>query len=336
MTSKSYKVVDGGYGYLKWPNDKGEVEKEQAVVAILGESLNDGDLKGVDILTVDNTKYIIGEDVYKLNQKPITANENAKRAQNVAYKIMLLYALAKSADRSSEEIVFLTGLPYQNLDEAEMVKELFTKEHDIALNGKKVTLNIVDTKVMSQGLGSFYSLVKQRGSKVLSIRVLLVDLGFRTINYIPIDSGNIDVNKVLTNPELGIQDAYKEIVKHINIEFKSNFKFYDVDDLLDKGVPVQDLEKGSVRTQIKDRDYVHAALQDYANDVWSDLVDKYGDKYREQLQEVVFSGGTAERVKDYLEKAKRHYCSTLDDPQDAQVLGYQEIANQLERQQVKA
>lgn len=330
--TRVYRTADIGYGYLKYPTDNGEVEKVKAVVALLGESLNPGELKGVDIIEVDGDAYIVGADVYKLGRKPITANENVNRAGNIAYKVLALYALAKTYDPSATHITFLTGLPFQNLDESTKVSDLFEREHTITLNGREITLNIDKTVVMSQGLGSFYSLVRQRGYAALTKKILLVDLGFRTINYIPINNGDIDSDTVKTNRDLGIQDAYKRIADAVNIEFKSNYKFYDVDDLLDKGVPTQDIEKGKTYAKINDREYVKDALVGYARDVWADFTDKYGDGYREELEEVVFSGGTADRVKEYLQSERKHFCTFVDDAQDVQVLGYVEVAQKIEKQ----
>lgn len=331
-----YREADIGYGYLKYPDDTDRVIKEKAVVALLGESLNPGELKGVDIIEVDGVKYIVGADVYKLGRKPITANENINRAGNIAYKVLALYALAKTNDPSGEKITFLTGLPFQNLDEAENVKSLFQAKHEVVLNGQEITLDIDETIVTSQGLGTFYTLVRQRGGSILQKKILLVDLGFRTINYLPINNGDIDVETVKTNRDLGIQDAYKKIADAINLEFKTNYKFYDVDDLLDKGVPTQDINKGRSFTNILDREYVKEALTAYALDVWNDILDKYGDKYREELEEVVFAGGTSERVRVYLENNRKHFCTFVEEAQDAQVLGYRELLNKIEREREKA
>ena len=333
MDNTVYRTADIGYGYLKYPTDNGAVEKVKAVVALLGESLNPGELKGVDVFEVDGDAYIVGADVYKLGRKPITANENVNRADNIAYKVLALYALAKTHDPGAESITFLTGLPFQNLDESAKVSELFEREHTVKLNGRAIKLNVSKTVVMSQGLGSFYSLVRQRGYAALTKKILLVDLGFRTINYIPINNGDIDINAVKTNRDLGIQDAYKRIADAVNIEFKTNYKFYDVDDLLDTGVPTQDIEKGKTYTNIVERDYVVDALSSYARDVWTDFADKYGDSYREELEEVVFSGGTAERVQAHLLAARKHYCTFVEDAQDVQVLGYAEVAQKIDKQQ---
>lgn len=335
MTTKvdvySFRVVDIGYGYLKYPCVD-RVMKEKAVVALLGESLNHGELKGVDVIEVDGVKYIIGTNVYKLGRKPITANENVNRMKNVAYKVLALYALAKTSNQGSNKITLLTGLPFQNLDEADNVKKLFQAKHDVVLNNRHIQLDIDEVIVTSQGLGSFYTLIRQRGRTVLAKKILLVDLGFRTINYLPINNGDIDIETVKTNRDLGIQDAFKKIANDINLEFKTNYKFYDVDDLLDKGVPTQDINKGKGVNKIIDRDYVKRALATYATDVWTDFVDKYGDKYREELEEVIFSGGTSERVREYLESTRKHFCSFIEEAQDAQVLGYAEIASKIERE----
>jgi hypothetical protein len=333
-----FEVIDIGYGYVKRKASltDDEVKKEKAVVAVLGQSLNSNqDLKGIDIINIDDVDYVVGDDVYKLGKKPITANEHTKRPLNIAYKVLALYAIAKSDNTNCERILF-TGLPYQNLDEAHYIKEVFEKEHPIKLNGKDMTLNIVQSIVTSQGLGTYYTLVKQRGIEVLKKKILLVDLGFGTINYVPLNNGDIDAQTVKTNRDLGIQDAYKKIVDALNLEFKTNYKFYDVDDLLDNGVPLQDLEKGKTYEKINDRSYVKDALLTYATDVWNDIFDKYNTKFREDLDEIVFSGGTAQRVEPYIQEIKKHYCSTMEDSQNAQVLGYAEIAKKIEQESRKA
>lgn len=333
--ARIYRKADIGYGYLKYPDAEGKVQKEKAVVALLGDSLNAGEAKGVDVLTVDGIEYLIGDAVYKLGRKPITANETVNRAYNVAYKVLALYALAKTYE-PAEKTTLVTGLPFQNLDETDIIKEVLEMSHKVKLNGLELTIDLDEVIVSSQGLGTFYSLVRQRGVAVLRKKILLSDLGFKTSNYLPLNNGDIDVDTVKTNRDLGIQDAYKKIAEAVNVEFKANYRFYDVDDLLDKGVATQTVEKGLSYTPIAEKPYVKEALSAYAHDVWADILDKYGEKYREDLEEVVFAGGTAQRVESYLNEHKKHYCSFVEDAQDVQVLGYGEIAKKVEEQRSKA
>lgn len=322
------RIADIGYGYLKFLQDNGIVSKERAVVAKLGESLTDVNIK--NILTVDNEDYIIGNEVYGVSdRKPITANESVKRYENIAYKVLGLYSVAKNHGSNEDKITLITGLPYQNMDEAEQVKKLFQGVHKVKLNGVEMTLNIDRVGVVSQGLGSYYTLLSQRGNIVKSRKMLLVDLGFHTINYMPIDQGGISTNSVKTNRDLGIQAAYLKIVDEVNKEFKTSYKFHDVDRLLDDGVPVQDIDKGKQLIKINDRPYVHEALREYASEVWNDIFDKYNESYREDLEEIVFSGGTAQRVEHFLTETKRSFCTFMENPQDAQALGYFEIAKRI-------
>lgn len=320
-------VIDIGYGYLKFIDREGRVEKNKAVVALLGDSLTESELKNIDIINVDDQDYIVGQAVYKLNKKPITANDNVGRPGHIAYKVLGLYALAKM--HLNEPVTLYTGLPFINMDEADLVKKVFNGKHEVVLNGKPMTIEVNDTKVVSQGLGSFYAIVNQRGGGLLSKKVLLVDMGFRTINYMPLSNGDIDAYWVRTNRELGIQNAYIRIAEEINREFKTNYQFYDVDELLDQGVPRQNLERGKYFEQIADKLYVMESLKAYALDVWNDLISKYPDKYREELDEVIFSGGTSARVMTYLDDTKKHFCSFVEDAQDVQVIGYKIIADKL-------
>lgn len=322
-------VIDIGYGYLKYIDSQGEVKKDKAVVAFLGDSLTESEIKNIDIINIDGQDYIVGQAVYKLNKKPITANDNIGRPGQLAYKVLGLYALAKMNLPADEPVVLFTGLPFINMDEAHLVKQVFNGKHELVLNGKSMTIEISDTKVVSQGLGSFYALVNQRGGGLLTKKVLLVDMGFRTINYMPLSNGDIDSNWVRTNRELGIQNAYIRIAEEINREFKTNYQFYDVDELLDQGVPRQDVNKGKYFEPINEKLYVIENLKAYANDVWNDLISKYPDKYREELDEVIFTGGTAARVEQYLQETKKHFCSFVEDPQNVQVLGYKIIADKL-------
>ena len=329
VNAKLFKTFDIGYGYLKFLADNGIVKKEKAVIALLGESLNEGELsKDIKIITVDGVDYIIGDGVYKLNRKPITANETENRANNIVYKVLGLYALAQSGIPAGEKATILTGLPFMNMDEKEQVVKAFKGVHDIKLNGKAMQLNIEEVLVTPQGLGAFYSLLRQRGTKVLSKKFLLSDLGFHTINHLPIANGDINKETVYTNRDLGIQHAYKTIAAKVNLQFKKNYSFYDVDDLLDNGVEINDKE-GKRFEPIIDFDYVKEALRGYAKDVWEDVVNKYSGAELESFDEIIFSGGTAKRVETYLEEERKYYCSVLDDPQDAQVIGYDIMTKQL-------
>ncbi|OPA76718.1 hypothetical protein BVG16_16235 [Paenibacillus selenitireducens] len=326
---KNVRATDIGYGLLKDIDAKGNVCKTRAVVGRLGDSLNPGDTLAADVITIDGVSYVVGDDVYKLGRKPIVANETVDRAHSEAYKVLAMYSFAKRHTEDNEGVSVITGLPFQNLDEAGQIKELFNGDHSILFNGQALIIKIDQTFVVSQGLGTYYSLVKQRGSDILTKRILIVDLGFKTINYLPTTSGEIDTLTVKTARELGIQAAYKKIADAVNLEYKTDYKYYHVDELLDNGVSQQDLDKGKYFEPIKEKSYVKEAFDEYAKSVWADLRDKYSSTFLDELDEVVFGGGTAERVEANLLEHKKHYCSIMDNAQDAQVLGYEEIAKKL-------
>ncbi|GIO33145.1 hypothetical protein J2TS6_42860 [Paenibacillus albilobatus] len=328
---KNVRATDIGYGLLKDVDSKGKVNKTRAVVGRLGDSIDMGNSVAADVIVIDGISYVVGDDVYKLGRKPIVANETVSRAKEEAYKVLAMYSLAKRHQDVGEGVTVITGLPYQNLDEAEEVKAVFEGAHEIVLNGVQLSIKVDQAIVVSQGLGTYYTLVKQRGSDILGKRVLIVDLGFKTINYLPISGGEIDALTVKTARELGIQSAYKKIADAVNLEYKTDYKYYHVDELLDVGVPRQDIDKGKYFEPITEKSYVLDAFDEYARSVWSDLSDKYSSAFLDDLDEVVFGGGTAERVKKHLQEHKKHYCNIMDNAQDAQVLGYEEIAKKLQK-----
>lgn len=326
---KNVRATDIGYGLLKETDGNGVVNKTRAVVGRLGDSIDQDHSNRVDVIVIDGISYVVGDDVYKLGRNPIVANETVRRAQSEAYKVLAMYSLAKRHKEGEGSVSVITGLPYQNLDESDEIKTLLNGEHTFAFNGKELTLNVAETVVVSQGLGTYYILVKQRGGDIIIKRILIVDLGFKTINYLPIISGEIDALTVKTARELGIQSAYKKIADAINLEYKTDYKYYHIDDLLDHGVPRQDINTGKIFEPITDKQYVKDAFDEYAKSVWADLIDKYSGAFMDDLDEVVFGGGTADRVKTNLLEHKKHYCTIMDNAQDAQVLGYEEIAKKL-------
>ncbi|MEC0092521.1 ParM/StbA family protein [Paenibacillus macquariensis] len=326
---KNVRATDIGYGVLKDVDAKGIVCKTRAVVGRLGDSMTPNDTLAADVIMIDGISYVIGDDVYNLGRKPIVANETVNRAQSEAYKVLAMYSLAKRHTVNEEAVTVITGMPYQNLDESDEIKALFNGEHSLTFNGKEITVNVNSTVVVSQGLGTYYTLVKQRGNDIIIKRILVVDLGFKTINYLPIISGEIDALTVKTARELDIQSAYKKIADAVNLEYKTDYKYYHIDDLLDHGVPRQDINTGKIFDPIMDKLYVKDAFDEYAKSVWADLIDKYSGAFMDDLDEVVFGGGTAERVETNLLEHKKHYCTIMDNAQDAQVLGYAEIAKKL-------
>lgn len=328
---KNVRPTDIGYGLVKEVDLKGKVNKFRSVVGRLGDSIDMGNSVAADVIVIDGVSYVVGDDVYKLGRKPIVANETVSRAKEEAYKVLAMYSLAKRHQDNDGGVTVITGLPYQNLDEAEEVKAIFEGVHEVILNGTKLSIKVDQTIIVSQGLGTYYTLVKVRGSDIMSKRILITDLGFKTINYLPISGGEIDALTVKTSRELGIQSAYKKIADAVNLEYKTDYKYYHVDELLDVGVPRQDVDKGKYFECITEKPYVLEAFDEYAKSVWTDLIDKYSSAFLDDLDEVVFGGGTAERVKLHLLKFKKHYCSIMENAQDAQVLGYDEIIKKLLR-----
>lgn len=321
----NYRPTDIGYGYLKELLVDGKVAKTRAVVGALGTSIVPSTDINADVITVDGVSYVVGDDVYRFNRDEILANESVNRAQSLAYKVLALYSLAKR-HVSDDPVTIITGLPYLNLeDERSQVKDLLDGTHEVVFNGSPLTINVAQTVVVAQGIGTFFTLVKQRGDSILKKRILIVDLGFRTGNYLPINSGEVDAETVKTARQLGIQSAYIEIAREISKEFKRDFNYYDVDNLLDNGVEVPTID-GKQTVDISEREYVRKHFTKYAEAVWADILAKYDDDYRDGLDEIVFAGGTAERVQAYLYEARKNYCSFIENSQDAQVLGYGEIS----------
>lgn len=322
------RTLDIGYGYLKDVSPMGEVIKTRAVVGRLGSTIDPSSRVAADVIMVDGTSYVVGEDVHALGLDEIVANESVGRANSIAYKVLALYSLAKR--HNGEPVRVLTGLPFINMSEAQEVKDLLTQTHEVIFNGRAMSITVERTNVVAQGLGTFYTLVKQRGEGILKKRILIVDLGFRTSNYLPINSGEIDSSTVKTTPQLGIQKAYIDLANAINKEFKTAFRYYEVDSLLDGGVPQQSAEEGKYFVDIKDREYVREAFTKYASDVWDDLHMLYSDKFLDALDEIVFAGGTADRTSEYLKASpKKRYCTFMENSQDAQVLGYEDIVTRV-------
>lgn len=326
--SKKYCIADIGYGYLKIFNGSGDVETDFSVVAKLGKAEVPEDY---EVLKVDGVEYVVGESVYKLGLDPITANESANRADNIAYKVLGLYALAKGYEPDQGAVTFLTGLPYQNFrspEEVKSVKELFQGSHIIEFKRKEIKIDIDEVLIVSQGVGACFTLSAQRPKDYLNKKMLLVDLGFNTVNYFPISGGALNMDTAKSNRDLGIQAAFKRIVDAVNIEFNANYKYYEVDDLLDNGVFQRNKDLKLERVPIIEHSLVQKEFKAYAEEVWKDIFDKYDSSELEDTEEIVFSGGTAKRVKSYLIEAKKIYCSVLDDAQEAQLQGYAEIALQ--------
>ena len=315
------KVLDVGYGYLKWVNE-GNVLKRQALVTVIPPGSLEN-RQGLDTIVIDGVEYLIGHHDFE-NLQPVAASNTRNRVEDLEYKVLFLYAIAAQADGADIATDILTGLPIHTMnEEAPILIDVFAnKTFDVEYKGKSFTLSIGDVIVIPQGYGS--SLYLTSSNPVLKTEnVLVSDIGFQTNNYVYMQKGNLFNDLADTHQDLGIGSAYEEIAKIVNKKTRSrkNYTKYDMDYVLDNGATVLDKNSQPTKIHFQDDIDVIAVLDKQAKKIWSDIKNRYLDKGY-PVDRVVFVGGSAASLKERLLDNQKRDTLFPGAPQDLQVLGY--------------
>ncbi|MDH2887936.1 MULTISPECIES: hypothetical protein [Bacillus cereus group] len=111
---------------------------------------------------VEGTEYVWGDDIIKVNNTLNTyAQQNRYKTNQykTLSKIALAEMAAKTNVKSYDEILVITGVPSQEIGTkaVDEIKEVYQGAHDLEVNGKKVSINVVDVIVLAQPVGTVMS-----------------------------------------------------------------------------------------------------------------------------------------------------------------------------------
>jgi len=139
---------------------------------------------------VEDGEYFVGPDAPRLNFRRVTPQLDRAYSASREYLALGLGALARSGLADLD--VLALGLPAVYSDQPELVENLkkrFTGTHEVG--GRRIVVK--DVRVYSQPVGGMASLAYTKGllQRLRSMRVLVVDPGFNTVDWTIVDHGRV-------------------------------------------------------------------------------------------------------------------------------------------------
>ncbi|MCM2535163.1 plasmid segregation protein ParM [Neobacillus pocheonensis] len=281
------------------------------------------DNTGLDTYTCSeypDEQYVWGERVYE-SQRPLSTFTSEDRYTQKNYIIMVEMILAKVFEGKGKRIdVFVvTGVPAEEKEtiwEADIIKA-FTGSHEIIMNGKKIRINVVATKVLAQPIGDYMNTFlddfgRKKDPSIKDKYIGIIDIGGGTTDLDGVYKGRPSLQMDRYTIRVGSRKAYEEIVRYIKKLYPSCRKatienvekaLHDNTDTfwVNASTPV-DLK------QIKDEAY-----KNLADEIISDINSYWDDRMK--FDEIHLIGGSADLVAKHLKKVYGNRISFFDESQ---------------------
>jgi hypothetical protein len=269
--------LDLGFGWCKVCTSEGTCFKFPSWLAYH----TDAAISEMDTVTVDGVEYVVGEDA-KYERQKITISDIKDLISY--FNVFKKYAIQKAGIKE-EDAQIITGLPPIHKDKA----------------GK---LEKQGVTVLPQGVGIYLD-VKD---KVKSNEMLILDIGFNTVDYILVSNGV--KKKGNTIEKQGVERMVEMFRSQIDISFVKQFPLQRIMEIFEKGYVSLEGEHIDL-SNIKKR-----ATNEYNEILKTRLKSEIGNLL-DEIESIVLAGGGAYYIKDI-----RKDVYIPDTPEFSQARGY--------------
>ena len=217
--SKEKIAIDIGYGQTKIKY-KDKIVKFPTAIALYSDTgIEYGD---TNIYEFEGEKYLVGNESV-LNETFATMNFEFiyKFAPLIIYHILKKFHLAGKP----MPLQVNTGLALVDWTQ-ENLQKFKERLSEFEVNGEKIQLT---TNLVPQGVG-IYMNYKNEGSKTLNenldfakMNVVVIDIGYNTINLLHINKGKFQRQSSKSYPGLGVSSLIKPFRLYLENKFKTSF-----------------------------------------------------------------------------------------------------------------
>lgn len=295
-------AVDVGYGFTK-PFNRLPFPSvvENTTISRFNTAQDNIEIGNPMLISVDGQNYALGSTALAMSSNPNAILENHKRWDSPEYKALMLAGIAQQLPPGTIEadVYLVTGLPYlQSKDKNEVngLQKQFTGDFKIIHyeNGRPVAkyIRIKRVDVLSQPRGAYYALVGLTERRIKNQLALVSDLGFQSLDYLLLDNGQESDDSNGEDSVAGMGRIYTNLMRELRSAGAPPLRIHEIDRWIDQGF----LQKYSAE--------IHEAFDNGAKAIVKDMKDKLGAVWKrlELAGYVYFVGGSATRLKPYLEK----------------------------------
>lgn len=300
------RAIDDGYGDIKYTGTK-EASLLSSFITSFKEkpkaelSTQSKDSQYV-ASEVDGIRYVVGDYAAKLDSNIKWIGGEDKHS-DIRFPILLKTTLGvMSPEKESNIDLLMMNLPirYDTKERRSKLEDMAKGTHQVGISydghnfmEKKITVKNVSIK--KQPFGSLCNLILDDKGEVTNYELakgfnVVVDIGARTVNILTLDALEEQPN-LTTQLNDGMFEAYRQIGDYLEVETKGI-------------IPDGKLPKIIQDKEIKNLDIsslINRTYESHANNILASLdrilVNSWGF-----VTSVIFTGGGAEILKDYLEK----------------------------------
>jgi hypothetical protein len=222
---------------------------------------------------------------------------------------------AKGSARSCQDRLtmnVMVGLPVEVMADREQaratlraLRSWMVTRHKYTVNGREVTLDVENVKVMAQPAGTFFAwgLDNQgkwvRGRSALRAPVAICDIGFHTLDLFTVEGGEV-VARFTGGDTVGMRRAAELIINTVRTAHGVDLSLHEADALVRQRHPRLHTAGGEVKLRAQ----VNQALDTTAAAVVTFVERQWGNG--RQFAHLLFTGGGAEALKATLLRQYPH------------------------------
>jgi|LGOV01.1.fsa_nt_gb hypothetical protein len=299
MSGKKIISIDVGFGYTKGCSNfsKEEVVFPTAYKAKTTsyQSALGGYTKDYDI-TINDKKYFVGDLALIQNAKRHFQDQDKIDQEKIDIMIgTVLHQIGFGLKEEQKEIEIRLGVPLYLFQYPKMLIEMENKikESEFKIVGDRIESNfkIKKATIHPQSIGAYADLISKK-EITNTEKVVIIDVGYRTIDYVVIESGNIIEEMTGTFPESGTNYIYEDISNFIESKTSKKLSVEKIETYIEenkkyKGVSLRDIEKKVVTKHL--------------NQIVSELNRKWGDN-KNDIEKLILVGGGAKLMQDEFSK----------------------------------
>lgn len=283
---------DIGFGHVKTVTEHGADDFPAVVAPWEGEGFALEPISSAhqrDGLRYAGRSYLVGAPALRHGHRRWVSLDRDWIEADI-YRVLLLTALRRAVPNSGREVRLVTGLPVEDLSRhAFSGRTALLRSHTIERlpSGEPWEVTVSDIQIMPQPFGTFLALVLDEAGDLCDpvlgrSRVGLIDIGFRTTDYLMLDGLEMVPARSLTR-NTGMADVLLDVSRAIQARHGIELDPHELDDAV---------LRGAIRLSGKEvelTDLVDPLLRDHIQAIAGHATMLWG--HGQGLQAILITGG---------------------------------------------
>lgn len=306
----AYIGLDIGYGFTKmvysWQETDTLVANQQkfpTAIARINPKTTSSGYNEIDVTEYGGNRYVVGEPAVHVKHNLGTRDINFIKK----YGPLFIYEAMKLVAGGRDGNFIAIGLP--PADYKLHRKELVHKLGQFTVDGRLINNSV---QVLPQAAVALVEWIQQHGSKN---DIILADIGFNTLDVVPMHNGKALPGESATINHGGISQVADEVASVLRGQYGLQLNPHETVTAIKDGYVTNYGEKVPIYEEIQ------SAVAGYVEWIYGQLQDQWGDRLRKSHHLVMIGGGCYILKNRIPEKYKAMTCM-LSQPEYANARGY--------------